>query len=129
MAACDVGLPSASTHSGDQAEIQAGRLRRASGRAATRTPFAVICRAVPPVSARSTWSPTACTSAARSLQVGVGQVRPLALDLGEAARPGGSGPDAGADAGLHVGEHLGVGEQRQVRVEDARLLGARPRAR
>ena len=57
-------------------------------------------------------------------QVGVGQARPLALDVGQAAGPGGDRPDPGAGAGLDVGEHLGVGEQGEVRVEDARLLRA-----
>ena len=57
-------------------------------------------------------------------QVGVGQPRPLGLDLGEAARPGGHGPEPGREPSLDVGEHLGVGEQREVRVEDAGLGGA-----
>ena len=57
-------------------------------------------------------------------QVGVGQRRPLALDVGQAAGPGRERADARADPRLDVGEHLGVGEQRQVGVEDAGLGGA-----
>ena len=57
-------------------------------------------------------------------QVGVGQPGPLGLDLGEAARPRGRRTQAGAEPSLDVGEHLGVGQQREVRVEDARLGSA-----
>ena len=110
-------------HSGDQAEVQAGRL---GGRQVARDQDA-LGRHLPrgPAGQHAQHLVTDRVHVRGPLaEVGVGQVRPLALDLGEAARPGGSGPDAGADAGLHVGQHLGVGEQRQVRVEDARLLGA-----
>ena len=58
-------------------------------------------------------------------QVGVRKRRPGPLDVGQAVRPRGDGPAPAADAGLDVGQHLRVGEQRQVGVEDARLLGAR----
>ena len=57
-------------------------------------------------------------------KVGVRQRRPGLLDVGEAVRPSGDGPAPAGDPGLDVGQHLRVGEQRQVGVEDARLLGA-----
>ena len=57
-------------------------------------------------------------------QVGVGQPRPLGLDVGQAARPRGYGSEPAREASLDVGQHLGVGEQRQVGVEDAGLGGA-----
>ena len=53
---------------GDQAQVQARPSRRASGRWPPGHPSTVIRRAGSPVSARRTWSPTAWTSAARSLR-------------------------------------------------------------
>ena len=110
-------------HSGDQAEIQAGRLRR---REVARDEDA-LARHLPrgPADQRLQHLVTDRVHVRGPFaEVGVGQLRPLALQLGEAACPGCSGAGAGADAGLHIGQHLRVGEQRQVRVEDARLFGA-----
>ena len=61
----------------------------------------------------------------RRAPAGTGRAgRPLGARRRRGSRPRRRRPDAGADARLDVGEHLGVGQQRQVRVEDARLLGA-----
>ena len=57
-------------------------------------------------------------------QVGVGQRRPLRLDVVDARGPRRSGTCTGVDALAHVGQQLGVPQQHQVRIEDARLLAA-----
>ena len=97
IAACEVGLPCGEDDAGHQVEVQAGRLggrqvagdqdalgRHLPGGLAGQRPQHLVADRADVGGALP--------------QVGVGQVRPLALDLGQAAGPGGDGPGAGADA-------------------------------
>src|SRR5262249_43211548 len=125
IAPCAVGLPNAST----TASTGPGSSSAASAgvrSAATSTPWPAAAGAVPPSSARSTWSPSARTSAARARWYGAGSrassapLRPPRWGRGGRRRLADGHPVAA------LAEQLGVVEQQQVCVEDLGVGLARP---